>query len=885
MKKQFFRVKQLADQTFLKAEKSEVLNHEELQLADQRVDVLRSALVAVNKKICPNGPISDKEKRLKKCLEYQIGSSFVEEARDEKDCILLQHVLKISGNAEQDLAKEYAEHEAKVEEMVYGPLQKVIENELPSILKQKHNLKKYCLDKDSASNRYQATKKETLKEDMEEAESKVEQSRDALAIEMYNLLGRENELSSYILQLLKLQRGYHESALKNLENIIPQLEKTIGDSPVKRVFGVSLQEHLRVNGRRLAYPLEICVTALQEHSMSEEGLFRIAGGLSKVKRLKAAIDSGCFAYLIPEYNDHHVLASTLKSYLRELPEPLLTYHLHKEWVHSMQYPDNQKVEVVKHLLNKLPQENKDNLAYLIQFLARLTGHTENKMSSSNIAIVMAPNLLWNKNEEMNVNMGNCVTINMLVELLIKEVNQFFPDEITGLLTIADLYQDEELLRHNGKFPLDHTDATSTENLVDSPRPNLRKKKPAAPVPPNATNHRNEFDHMTDKLSNSYPSGSSTLNRPPKPKEPPAKMRTSTGVNTEENDLSLSRKRSFSKDDIKLVNIAASISQNVVQSTVVAQPLVSNDVSKVGSKSPHTVLEEPERNFKTTVTHHVGSSANEESNSIPKPVAAPRPSLLSDERTPSGNISRNPSIRSMSGSDIMSKSNNSAEFGDVQLRRKEMLNKPEVPARPSTLMSVKRSSMDIDPTLQKTQCSVYSVANKQQPSIVNIQNRTEKIQLGHDVMMAEKEKFLGHFPAPRASLENKFNDINSNRDRSRPTSTSGDMKPTIPPKSPSLSKSNEKLDIARSNDQLEMLKPQDDNLFDKIMTSKSSEKLNELNENRFLNKASHTRTRSDGNIMELGLLHTPPSPRSLNKPTEPPPPPPVIKKPAPESTDF
>lgn len=64
---------------------------------------------------------------------------------------------------------------------------------------------------------------------MEEADTKVEQSRDALAIEMFNLLARENEFSSYILQLLKLQRGYHESALKNLENIIPQLEKTIGN--------------------------------------------------------------------------------------------------------------------------------------------------------------------------------------------------------------------------------------------------------------------------------------------------------------------------------------------------------------------------------------------------------------------------------------------------------------------------------------------------------------------------------------------------------------------------------------------------------------------------------------------------------------------------------
>lgn len=115
-----------------------------------------------------------------------------------------------------------------MEELVYAPLQKAIDNELPNITKQKHNLKKYILDKDSASNRYNSTKKETIKGDMEEADSKVEQCRDALAFEMFSLLAKENELASCILQLLKLQRGYHESALKTLENVIPQLEQTIG---------------------------------------------------------------------------------------------------------------------------------------------------------------------------------------------------------------------------------------------------------------------------------------------------------------------------------------------------------------------------------------------------------------------------------------------------------------------------------------------------------------------------------------------------------------------------------------------------------------------------------------------------------------------------------
>lgn len=51
----------------------------------------------------------------------------------------------------------------------------------------------------------------------------------------------------------------------------------VGDSSIKPVFGVSLQEHLRVTERRIALPLEICIRALQELGMSEEGLFRVAG--------------------------------------------------------------------------------------------------------------------------------------------------------------------------------------------------------------------------------------------------------------------------------------------------------------------------------------------------------------------------------------------------------------------------------------------------------------------------------------------------------------------------------------------------------------------------------------------------------------------------------
>lgn len=44
------------------------------------------------------------------------------------------------------------------------------------------------------------------------------------------------------------------------------------------MFGLSLEEHLRVTGRKIAYPIELCVCALSVLAMDEEGLFRVAGG-------------------------------------------------------------------------------------------------------------------------------------------------------------------------------------------------------------------------------------------------------------------------------------------------------------------------------------------------------------------------------------------------------------------------------------------------------------------------------------------------------------------------------------------------------------------------------------------------------------------------------
>ena len=77
----------------------------------------------------------------------------------------------------------------------------------------------------------------------------------------------------------------------------------------------------------------ICINLLK-NSVREEGLFRIAPAHVKQKKLVTELDLQMIdekAKLQDLGYDPHVPASTLKQYLRELPDCLLTSTLFNQW--------------------------------------------------------------------------------------------------------------------------------------------------------------------------------------------------------------------------------------------------------------------------------------------------------------------------------------------------------------------------------------------------------------------------------------------------------------------------------------------------------------------------------------------------------------------------
>lgn len=146
-----------------------------------------------------------------------------------------------------------------------------------------------------------------------------------------------------------------------------------------------------------------CISYLYERGLDAEGLLRISGNRSMMNEYRLAYDSGK-SVDIKECNDPHTVANLLKLYLRELPEPIFTYDLYRPLiqVQAAQMTDGQRVVALAKVLGKLPQANKLVLWHLVSFAAEFANHAERtKMTPDNIALCLAPTLMWCRPEELS----------------------------------------------------------------------------------------------------------------------------------------------------------------------------------------------------------------------------------------------------------------------------------------------------------------------------------------------------------------------------------------------------------------------------------------------------------------------------------------------------
>ncbi|XP_050523766.1 unconventional myosin-IXAa-like isoform X2 [Daktulosphaira vitifoliae] len=159
-----------------------------------------------------------------------------------------------------------------------------------------------------------------------------------------------------------------------------------------KVFGRPLCE-LDLSMGKVPAVVECLITIIEMYGMYTEGIYRKPGLTTRVNELKELIDNNDVSKIEFEKYQVHVLASVLKSFLRDMPEPLLTFDCYDDFIRAASLSED-RVSTLFNILKKLPKVNYDLMERLVFHLARVALHENvNRMNASSLAIVFAPCVL------------------------------------------------------------------------------------------------------------------------------------------------------------------------------------------------------------------------------------------------------------------------------------------------------------------------------------------------------------------------------------------------------------------------------------------------------------------------------------------------------------
>ncbi|XP_030324795.1 rho GTPase-activating protein 8 isoform X2 [Calypte anna] len=182
-------------------------------------------------------------------------------------------------------------------------------------------------------------------------------------------------------------------------------------------FGVSLQYIKDKNKGELIPPvMKETVSYLKRKGLQVEGLFRRSASIQTIKDVQKLYNQGK-SVNFDDYHDIHIPAVILKTFLRELPQPLLTFECYDHILGITSVESSLRVSRCKQIIQELPEHNYVVLKYLICFLHTVSQESiYNRMTASSLACVFGLNLIWPS--KGTASLSALVPLNLFTELLI-----------------------------------------------------------------------------------------------------------------------------------------------------------------------------------------------------------------------------------------------------------------------------------------------------------------------------------------------------------------------------------------------------------------------------------------------------------------------------------
>ena len=148
------------------------------------------------------------------------------------------------------------------------------------------------------------------------------------------------------------------------------------------LFKCDLSTRCGLEKRSVPYIVEKCIEEVEKCGLDLEGIYRKSGGASTMKAICDAFEEGRDIDGIVNNDSESIYAvtSSLKQYLRNLPNPLVTYDLYMPLIDlCSKEPPSETVPTFQSILHRLPKAHYDCLNALLAHLSNVSN-----MSSMNL---------------------------------------------------------------------------------------------------------------------------------------------------------------------------------------------------------------------------------------------------------------------------------------------------------------------------------------------------------------------------------------------------------------------------------------------------------------------------------------------------------------------
>ncbi|XP_013927642.1 PREDICTED: oligophrenin-1 [Thamnophis sirtalis] len=191
---------------------------------------------------------------------------------------------------------------------------------------------------------------------------------------------------------------------------------------------ITKQEEMELNEIGFRF-VRKCINAVETNGIATEGIYRTVGSNIQVQKLlNAFFDPKCPGDVDFQSNDWDIktITSSLKFYLRNLSEPVMTYKLHKELVLAARGSSKSSFKEFPPAcsLSLLPFPLLNHSVFSPSPDSVCEHSRENLMSPSNMGVIFGPTLM-RAQEDTVAAMMNIKFQNIVVEILIEHFNKIY----------------------------------------------------------------------------------------------------------------------------------------------------------------------------------------------------------------------------------------------------------------------------------------------------------------------------------------------------------------------------------------------------------------------------------------------------------------------------